>query len=90
MKISHIGIGGEKCDQCAPGFVQEAQLTEDHPVQTGTIPYGENPNCVECGECFTNWNRILDELRMKTEKMVERAEQVKVGASFYILTCILM
>ena len=23
------------------------------------IPYGELPQCVECGECFDNWDRIL-------------------------------
>ena len=35
------GIGGEKCDQCTRGYVQEAELTADHPVMNKTIPDGE-------------------------------------------------
>ncbi len=58
-----LGIGGEKCDECAVGFVQDAVLTEDHPVLTRQIAHGDLPQCVECGECFTNWNRILMELK---------------------------
>ena len=54
------GIGGEKCDECAIGFVHELPLTRDHPVNTRIIPAGQTPNCQPCGECFDNWNRILD------------------------------
>jgi hypothetical protein len=72
------GIGGEKCDKCARGFVQEALITPDHPVLNKTIPYGEVPSCLPCGECFTNWDRILFELRNQTKDQVSKAEQVKV------------
>ena len=41
-KIAYLaGIGGEKCDQCTRGYVQEAELTADHPVMNKTIPDGE-------------------------------------------------
>ena len=73
-----IGIGGEKCDQCDRGWVQDALLTFDHPVRNRTIPHGDLPECVACGECFNNWDRILEELRNKTEKVVEDAKKVKV------------
>jgi len=53
------GIGGEKCDECDVGYVQNRPIGPDHEVQTRLIPYGERPNCVPCGECFTNWERIL-------------------------------
>jgi hypothetical protein len=61
-----LGIGGEKCDECAVGFVQEAPLTPSHPVLERQIPYTDLPRCIECGECFTNWNRILQELKNAT------------------------
>ena len=54
------GIGGEKCDECAVGFVHKMPLTSDHPVNTRIIPSGQTPNCQPCGECFDNWNRILN------------------------------
>ena len=73
-----IGIGGEKCDECARGFVQEMPLTPEHPVLDRQIPYTDLPRCVDCGECFTNWDRILEELANATREKVGNAEQVKV------------
>ncbi len=72
------GIGGEKCDECAPGFVQASPLTPQHPVLTRKIPHGDKPQCVACGECFSNWERILAELAGQTARQVEKAETVKV------------
>ena len=60
LNNTFAGIGGEKCDECAIGFVHELPLTRDHPVNTRIIPSGQTPNCQPCGECFDNWNRILD------------------------------
>jgi len=75
-KLFAVGIGGEKCDQCARGFIQDAILTADHPVQDRQIPHGEMPMCLPCGECFTNWDRILADLRNQTDEQIARAEQV--------------
>ena len=71
------GIGGEKCDQCARGFIQDALLTVEHPVHDRQIPHGEMPMCLPCGECFTNWERILAELRNQTDEQIAKAEQVR-------------
>ncbi len=40
------------------------------------IPYGDTPVCVECGECFTNWERILLELGKKTAKQVREKQDI--------------
>ena len=85
-----IGIGGEKCDQCDRGWVQSADINVDHPVRNRTIPYGELPQCVECGECFSNWDRILEDLRTKTEKTVEDAKKVKVRHFLYYFPIFVM
>ena len=58
MKIFE-GIGGDKCDECAVGHVQNIPISPDHPVQTRYIPANSRPDCVPCGECFDNWERIL-------------------------------
>jgi len=46
--VCMVGIGGEKCDQCARGYI------------------GTAPQCVPCGECFDNWDRILNDLHGKS------------------------
>ena len=33
--------------------------------------------CIPCGECFTNWDRILTEIKDQTEDEISKAEQVK-------------
>jgi len=71
-------IGGEKCDECARGYVQRADLSPDHPVLNKTIPYGADPDCIPCGECFSNWDRILTNLETTTKEEVVKAEIVKV------------
>lgn len=72
------GIGGEKCDECAIGFIHKMQITSDHPVNNRIIPSGHTPNCQPCGECFDNWNRILEELQSNTTQRVAEAETVKI------------
>ena len=76
--LSFLGIGGEKCDECARGYVQRADLSPDHPVLNKTIPYGADPDCIPCGECFSNWDRILTNLETTTKEEVVKAEIVKV------------
>ena len=54
------GIGGDKCDECSVGYIQTYQaIGPDHEVHTRKIEAGETPTCTECGECFNNWQRIL-------------------------------
>ncbi|RUS71396.1 hypothetical protein EGW08_020851, partial [Elysia chlorotica] len=39
---------------------------------------GDLPNCVPCGECFDNWDKIIMELRDQTHNIVRRANDVSV------------
>ena len=42
--------------------------------------------CLSCGECFTNWDRILTELNEKTKGEVDQAQELKatgVTGSYY-------
>ena len=38
----------------------------------GTAPY-----CEPCGECFDNWDRILNELKAETRKLVDQASNIR-------------
>lgn len=43
--ICKLGIGGEKCTECARGYL------------------GQMPRCDPCGECFDNWDVILNDIK---------------------------
>ncbi|XP_046984371.1 laminin subunit beta-1 isoform X1 [Schistocerca americana] len=38
---------------------------------------GSAPQCSPCGECFTNWDRILNELRDQTNRIIQDASKIK-------------
>ncbi|XP_065338114.1 laminin subunit beta-1 isoform X2 [Cloeon dipterum] len=38
---------------------------------------GTAPRCEPCGECFNNWDRILDGLKEKTKSAIESASEIK-------------
>ncbi|XP_030748533.1 laminin subunit beta-1 isoform X2 [Sitophilus oryzae] len=43
---------------------------------------GNVPDCVPCGECFDNWDRIIQESKNQTLVIIERASDIKkVGAT---------
>ncbi|XP_052278966.1 laminin subunit beta-1-like [Dreissena polymorpha] len=43
---------------------------------------GELPNCVPCGDCFDNWDRIVRDLRGQTNILMEKARNIQIeGAS---------
>ncbi|CAB4063912.1 LAMB1 [Lepeophtheirus salmonis] len=59
-------------------FSKRTHLSPESPVHSRTISYSDSPRCRECGECFTNWNRILTDLSNKQKEKVAKAEMVKV------------
>uniref|UniRef100_W4VRM4 Putative laminin n=1 Tax=Corethrella appendiculata TaxID=1370023 RepID=W4VRM4_9DIPT len=43
---------------------------------------GQAPYCDTCGECFDNWDLILDNLKNDTDYAIEQAKQIKqIGAT---------
>lgn len=38
---------------------------------------GQAPYCSPCGECFDNWDSILNSLREETKRVIEEAKQIK-------------
>lgn len=43
---------------------------------------GQAPYCSPCGECFDNWDLILNSLKEETRRAIEEAKQIKtVGAT---------
>lgn len=38
---------------------------------------GQAPYCSPCGECFDNWDLILNSIREETKRVIEEAKQIK-------------
>ncbi|XP_038213536.1 laminin subunit beta-1 [Zerene cesonia] len=39
---------------------------------------GEAPECYACGECFDNWDQLINNLRIQTEYAIGNASKIKV------------
>lgn len=39
---------------------------------------GNAPQCYACGECFDNWDKVIDDLRQQTEYAIRNASKIKV------------
>lgn len=39
---------------------------------------GEAPHCSACGECFDNWDLILNDLQAETTRVIGQAKQIKM------------
>ncbi|ERL94756.1 hypothetical protein D910_12030, partial [Dendroctonus ponderosae] len=76
------GAKNQQCDMrtgaciCQPGVGGHKC---DH-CERGFI--GNVPDCITCGECFDNWDRILQQSKNKTLDIIKRAGDIKkVGAT---------
>ncbi|KAG5893086.1 hypothetical protein JTB14_029481 [Gonioctena quinquepunctata] len=81
-ECDQLGAKTEQCNMqtgacvCLPGV---GGYKCDH-CDRGYI--GDVPECIPCGECFDNWDRILQETKNQTLEIVERAGDIKkVGAT---------
>lgn len=76
------------CDTRGSASMQCDKRTGQCQCVTGVTGYkcdrcargttGELPNCVPCGECFDNWDRVIRDLRDQTEYLVESARNISV------------
>ncbi|XP_013395107.1 laminin subunit beta-1 isoform X3 [Lingula anatina] len=39
---------------------------------------GQLPNCVPCGECFDNWDKIIQDLAGRTRLLIQEANEIKI------------
>lgn len=77
-----LGAKNEQCDMrsgacvCQPGVGGH----KCDRCERGYI--GNVPDCLTCGECFDNWDRILQTSKNETRDIIDRARDIKkVGAT---------
>jgi len=77
-----IGSASQQCDRETGICVCHKGIGGDKCDQCDRGYHGEAPQCSPCGECFDNWDLILDGLRNKTDAVIQEASRIqKVGTT---------
>ncbi|XP_063992157.1 laminin subunit beta-1 isoform X3 [Diachasmimorpha longicaudata] len=77
-----IGSSSAQCDRETGVCVCHKGIGGEKCDQCDRSYIGTAPHCSPCGECFDNWDLILDGLRNKTDLVIEEASRIqKVGTT---------
>ncbi|GAB1863172.1 Laminin subunit beta-1 [Camponotus japonicus] len=77
-----IGSASQQCDRETGLCVCHKGIGGEKCDQCDRGYHGEAPQCSPCGECFDNWDLILDGLRNKTNAVIQEASRIqKVGTT---------
>lgn len=77
-----IGSSSPQCDRTTGVCVCHKGIGGDKCDQCDRSYIGNAPNCRPCGECFDNWDLILDGLRNTTSAVIDEASRIqKVGTT---------
>lgn len=77
-----IGSASQQCDRETGVCVCHKGIGGEKCDQCDRGYHGEAPQCSPCGECFDNWDLILDGLRNKTNAVIQEASRIqKVGTT---------
>lgn len=72
------GSTGRQCDRRSGQCPCIEGVTGEKCDRCARGTTGDLPNCVPCGECFDNWDKIIQELKGQTHEIVKRASKVSV------------
>ena len=77
-----IGSASQQCNRETGACVCHKGIGGHKCDQCDRSYIGYAPNCSPCGECFDNWDLILDGLKNKTNYVIEEASTIqKVGTT---------
>lgn len=77
-----IGSASQQCDRETGVCICHKGIGGEKCDQCDRGYHGEAPQCSPCGECFDNWDLILDGLRNKTNAVIQEASRIqKVGTT---------
>lgn len=77
-----IGSASQQCNRETGVCICHKGIGGEKCDQCDRGYHGDAPQCSPCGECFDNWDLILDGLRNKTSVVIDEASRIqKVGTS---------
>jgi len=77
-----IGSASQQCDRETGVCICHKGIGGEKCDQCDRGYHGEAPQCSPCGECFDNWDLILDGLKNKTYAVIKEASRIqKVGTT---------
>ncbi|KAI4494129.1 hypothetical protein M0802_009163 [Mischocyttarus mexicanus] len=79
---NQIGSASQQCDRETGVCVCHKGIGGEKCDQCDRGYHGEAPQCSPCGECFDNWDLTLNELKNKTNLVIDEASRIqKVGTT---------
>ena len=77
-----IGSASQQCNRATGVCVCHEGIGGEKCDQCDRSYIGVAPSCSPCGECFDNWDYILNGLRNKTHYVIDEASNIrKTGAT---------
>lgn len=77
-----IGSASQQCDRETGLCICHKGIGGEKCDQCDRGYHGNAPQCSPCGECFDNWDLILNGLRNKTNDVIQEASRIqKVGTT---------
>lgn len=81
-ECDQIGSASQQCNRETGACVCHKGIGGHKCDQCDRSYIGFAPNCSPCGECFDNWDLILEGLKNKTNYVIEEASRIqKVGTT---------
>lgn len=81
-QCDYYGSASQQCDRLTGQCVCKQGMGGFKCEQCDRGYLGQAPYCSPCGECFDNWDLILDNIKEDTQRVIAEAKQIKtVGAT---------
>jgi len=72
------GSSQEQCDRATGQCVCREGISGYKCDRCDRGTTGVLPNCVPCGDCFNNWDRIVRDLRSQTELLLDQGRNIQI------------
>lgn len=76
-ECNHEGSASSQCHRSNGTCVCIEGVAGDRCDQCARGYTGHSPHCEPCGECFNNWNDIIQELKDRTLRLIDAAQRIK-------------
>ena len=74
---SMSGSSSAQCDRSNGSCICLPGISGDKCDKCARGFLGNAPHCTSCGECFENWDVVIQQLKKRTERLIDSARKIK-------------